>query len=175
MQESKRVKQTKVKHFPWAYYCIKSLFHGNMVIQIISEPMAANFISIFIWIITLKVSSANKDFRLVQECSLLFLYSFLLSEKISIIILLIVTVLSQKRFIKSQKRYIIHLAKPFMCGREGEDSMVPRSSMYELRHRWYVSTNIIWNRNLVGMRYWHGALILGKIAIPRYIMCCIIL
>ena len=142
---------------------------------IISEPMAANFISIFIWIITLKVSSANKDFRLVQECSFLFLYSFLLSEKISIIILLIVTVLSQKRFIKSQKRYIIHLAKPFMCGREGEDSMVPRSSMYELRHRWYVSTNIIWNRNLVGMRYWHGALILGKIAIPRYIMCCIIL
>ena len=104
--------------------------------------LAENFILIFLFI-TLKVLSANKDFRLVQECSLLFLYSFLLSEKISIIILLIVTVLSQKRFIKSQKRYIIHLAKPFMCGREGEDSMVPRSSMYELRHRWYVSTNII--------------------------------
>ena len=110
--------------------------------QITSEPIAENFILIFLFI-TLKVLSANKDFRLVQECSFLFLYSFLLSEKISIIILLIVTVLSQKRFIKSQKRYIIHLAKPFMCGREGEDSMVPRSSMYELRHRWYVSTNII--------------------------------
>ena len=140
MQESKRVKHAKVKHLPSAYDCIKSLFHGNMVI---SERITANFILICISIIALKISSANKDFLLVQRCSFLFLYSFLLSQKISIIILLIVTVLSQKRFIKSQKRYIIHLAKPFMCGREGEDSMVPRSSMYELRHRWYVSTNII--------------------------------